>query len=287
MIDLHTHSTYSDGTDDVINILKKAEKLHLEVLSITDHNTCAAYKELETLNIAEHFSGKIINGIELSTHALNIPIEILGYKYNPKILEPELKKLYLTPEERNKIELSRLFEKAKLAGIDINENAINEYKSDIFASKFFHNIIRKNIDNKKLIDEDAWNDNNVFYRKYMSNPSTPFYVETSDILPDISTLINLIHEANGLVFLPHIFEYNINSLNILNHILTTYKIDGIECFYTTFSNEQNKYLLNICKEKNLFVSGGSDFHGSYKPNVNLGTGFGTLNISKKYVENWI
>lgn len=287
MIDLHTHSTYSDGTDNVINILKKAEKLGLEALSITDHNTCEAYKELKSLNITELFSGKIINGIELSTHSLNVPIEILAYKYNPEILEPELKKLYLTPEERNKIELSRLFEKAKLAGIDINQNAINEYKNDIFASKFFHNIIRKNINNKKLIDEDSWNDNNVFYRKYMSNPSTPFYVETSDILPDISTLINLIHKANGLVFLPHIFEYNDNSLNILNHILTNYKIDGIECFYTTFSNEQTKYLLNICEKKNLFISGGSDFHGSYKPNVNLGTGFGTLNIPKKYVENWI
>lgn len=58
MIDLHMHTKYSDGTDDIIEFLKKAQKSNLEVISITDHNTVKAYYELEKLNIKNYFSRK-------------------------------------------------------------------------------------------------------------------------------------------------------------------------------------------------------------------------------------
>ncbi len=58
MIDLHMHTKYSDGTDDIINFLQKAEKSNLEILSITDHNTVKAYYELDKLNIKDYFSRK-------------------------------------------------------------------------------------------------------------------------------------------------------------------------------------------------------------------------------------
>ena len=65
-----------------------------------------------------------------------------------------------------------------------------------------------------------------------------------------------------------------------------YKIDGIECYYTTFTEEQHEYLLNLCKERNLLVSGGSDYHGCFKPDVDLGVGYGNLKIPDEIVENW-
>lgn len=58
MIDLHMHTKYSDGTDDIIEFLEKAEKNNLEIISITDHNTVKAYYELEKLNIKDYFSRK-------------------------------------------------------------------------------------------------------------------------------------------------------------------------------------------------------------------------------------
>ena len=80
MIDLHIHTTYSDGADDLIEVLKKAEDLKLEYISITDHDNCNVYKELESLNISDYFSGKIIPGIEIKCAYKDRLMEILGYK---------------------------------------------------------------------------------------------------------------------------------------------------------------------------------------------------------------
>lgn len=91
----------------------------------------------------------------------------------------------------------------------------------------------------------------------------------------------------GLVFLPHIYEYKDNSEAVLNYILENYKIDGIECYYTTFSKEQHESILKVCNKNSLYVSGGSDFHGKSKPDVNVGIGYGNLQIPTNILDNWI
>lgn len=198
-----------------------------------------------------------------------------------------LPSLYLSAEERNKVECSRLYKKCLDSGIHINESDVLNFDCSCFASKFIHTLITKDEYNKKFIDEEAWNNSSVFYRKYMSNPNTLLYVEMDDIVPDFETAANLIRKCGGLVFIPHIFEYRENSEKILNFILNNHKIDGIECYYTTFSNEQSQSLLQICKEKNLYISGGSDYHGASKPNVNMGIGKGNLNVSLDITKLWI
>ena len=113
----------------------------------------------------------------------------------------------------------------------------------MYASKYLHQIITKNESNKKYIDEESWKNSNVFYRKYMSNPDTLFFVNIDNILPEFDEACKLVKNAGGLVFVPHIFEYRENSEKILKDIIEKHKIDGIECFYTTFSKEQTKFLL--------------------------------------------
>ena len=70
------------------------------------------------------------------------------------------------------------------------------------------------------------------------------------------------------------------------YILQNYKIDGIECYYTTFTENQHERLLNICKEHNLFISGGSDFHGTIKPDVDIGCGYGNMQIPNEILDSW-
>lgn len=286
MIDLHIHTKYSDGTDDVIDILKKAEYKKIKSISITDHNTVDAYKYLENIDVSKYYSGNIIVGIELNTKVLNIPIEILGYNFDYKILKEKLPSFYISAKERNKIEFSRLVDKCNQIGIIISDFDISKYDGNSFASKYIHQIINRNINNKKFIDEDAFENSNIFYRKYMSDPNSPFYVEMDDIVPDFKTAVNLIKECGGLVFLPHIFEYKENSQKILDFILANYTIDGIECYYTTFSEEQHKTLINLCVKNNFLISGGSDYHGQNKPNVKMGIGFGNLKIPDHILDNW-
>ncbi|MBQ8300131.1 MAG: PHP domain-containing protein [Clostridia bacterium] len=286
MIDLHTHTLYSDGTDEPIELLKKAEEKGIEILSITDHNTAKAYEILENIEVSEYFSGRIIPGIELNTKILGIPIEILGYGIDYKKMNELLPKYYLPAEERNRLEASKLVEKCKAAGIKLEENCLDNYDATYFASKFIQNEILKFDENLKLFSKEALTDLKVFYRQFMSNPECPLYLDPGEIIPDFDTAANLIRECGGLVFIPHIFEYRENSRKILEYILKNHEFDGIECYYTTFTEEQTEELVLLCKERGIYMSGGSDYHGKAKPDVDLATGYGNLNIKKDVIGNW-
>ncbi|MBQ2938673.1 MAG: PHP domain-containing protein [Clostridia bacterium] len=286
MIDLHMHTKYSDGTNTCTEILKKAEEKQLTYISITDHNTCKAYEELKNLNIKELYKGRIIKGVELNTKVLGIPIEILGYGVDTDCINQNIDKLYISNQERNIIEVKRIYEICLKNNIDVGEDFIENYNPQMYASKYLHQIITKSEKNKFLIDEDSWNNSNIFYRKFMSNPDTLFFVNTDDIVPTFEEASKLVKDAGGLVFIPHIFEYRDNAEKILKYILENYVIDGIECFYTTFTEKQKEDLIKICKDRKLFMSGGSDYHGDFKPDVDMATGFGNLKIEENIINDW-
>ena len=286
MIDLHIHSTHSDGTDNVINILKKAQVRNLSYISITDHNTCSAYNELKEIDIKRYYSGKIISGIELNTAILGIPIEVLGYNIDIELMQKNLTGIYLSSEERNHLEVKRLYKKCIEMGIKLNENFVENYSSNIYASEYFHEILTRNEENRNFVDNDAWNDSLVLYRKYMSDPSSMFFVDMNDVLPSLKSIIELVKKCKGKLFLPHIFEYKHNAIKILNHILSNYQIDGIECYYSTFTNSQIQQLLELCKKEHFLISGGSDYHGLNSPGIEIGIGKGNLNIDNSVVECW-
>ena len=84
MIDLHTHTNYSDGTWNVKKLLEEAEKAKIEVLSITDHDTLKAYKDLENDEIKRIFNGKIISGIEFNTVYDGVTFHLLAYDFDVK-----------------------------------------------------------------------------------------------------------------------------------------------------------------------------------------------------------
>lgn len=287
MIDLHMHSKYStDGVEEVSYMLKMAENLGLKFISITDHNSCLAYNDLKKSEVRNLFSGGIITGVELNTKVLGIPIEILGYNINPEKLSELIDETYLSIDERNRLEVERINEKAVKVGLILPEDFVKQYDGSVYCSKYFHSYITKDDGNKKFISESSWNDSNIFYREYMSNPTTPFFVDMDDALPDFETAYNIVKMAGGDVFLPHIFEYRDNSSRILDYILEHYKIDGIECYYRNFTREQTDYLLNICKERNFYISGGSDFHGRVKPYIKMGVGEGSLCVPNEIVNEW-
>ncbi len=286
MIDLHMHTNYSDGTDSVIELLENAEKAGVEIISITDHNTVEAYGELENVDIKKYYSGEIIPGIEINTKVLGIPIEILGYGIDYKKMKERIKDIFLPLEERNKIEAKRLYDKCVEAGIKFEENCLDNYDGTFFASKFIMAEMHKFEENKNIIDEEAWDQLRVFYRKYMSDPTGFLYINTDDLVPNFEKAAELIKECGGLVFIPHIYEYRENSHKVLNYILENYSIDGFECFYTTFSKEQTAEIVEVCTKRDLYMSGGSDYHGSAKPNVNLGVGYGNLCINASVIEEW-
>ena len=288
MIDLHTHTTYSDGTDSVVELLKKAEEIGLEYLSITDHSSCGAYKEIDNMNISQYYTGKIIRGCELFTTINGATIELLGYNVDTDILNQELPKVYkYSFEDINKFEIFKSIEICKKFGVKLNEDDM-DFNSNIFSSRVLHKEITRYDENKKFINsEKIWQSTYAFYRECMSNPDSVFFVDKSELFPSVSETIKLIRKANGLVFIPHICVYGENSIKFLEELTKNHVIDGIECYYSLYTKEETEFLLDFCKKNKYYISGGTDYHGLTKKDISLGIGRENMNIPKEIIMNWM
>lgn len=289
MVDLHIHTNFSDGTDDFKQILKKAESKHLKYISFTDHDNCNVYKELNKINISQYFSGQIINGIELRTKVGKITIELLGYGIDPNTINQKVKRIYPPFEKRDKEEAEKLVKICKDIGVKIDDNILENYDKTkyVYASTYIHEQITKEEYNKRFfIYDKSWNSDKTFYRKEMTNPNSVFYIDNTEELPTVGEVVDLIHEAGGLVFIPHVYNYGEYSEKIFKYIIQNYKIDGIECYHSKYTQEQSDFLLQYCKQNRFYISGGSDYHGLYKPKIELGIGGGNLKIEENKINPW-
>ena len=125
MIDLHIHSTYSDGTYSVKEILKEAQEKNLEVISITDHDNVEAHEELKRMDIKKFYGGKVITGCEFKCvfSEYELPIEILGYGFELSVVEKFLNS-YNTMEKQAKY-LEYIKNVGKRIGLTFDENIKN------------------------------------------------------------------------------------------------------------------------------------------------------------------
>ena len=292
MIDLHIHTNHSDGTDTVKELLKKAQENRLEYISITDHDTCNAYNELKKINVHEIFQGNIIPGIEIKCSYMKRTIEILGYKIDTEKMNKLMNDFY-KDKQRSQLQIkyfNLLYEKCKHMGLILTKKEDIKWNPEKdWASFTIYTDLKKYKENKNKMPEDMWADFSRFNRKYCNNPNHILYIDKSNDYPSIEQTINMIKECNGLVFLPHLYIYKWveDEEEFIGNIIENYKIDGIECYYTEFTDEQTQYLIELCNKRNLYKSGGSDYHGTNKKNIYLGVGHGNLKIDKKIIKNWI
>lgn len=290
MIDLHIHTIHSDGTDTVEELLLNAEKANLEIISITDHDSVGAYKELEKEEIRRLFSGKIIVGTELKTHYKGIPIEVLAYGIDYNKMRIHKINLYdiqvKVLEEYKKI--------GKKLGF-VFDDSISISKTDAkrkFAAFVFANEIFKHEENKKILFEIGEEcEVATFYRVHSCNKNSIFYYDdTQNYLP-LEETIERIHEAGGIAIVAHPLLYpydNEDKFAEIEKMVQEYKLDGIEVEYPLFGKEDREKLKEIAKKYNKYISGGTDYHAENKPEIKIGTGINeNMNICTEMVEDWI
>lgn len=285
IIDLHSHTTKSDGTFTPDELLIQAENNNLEMLSITDHESVEAYYSFNR----SLFSGLIIPGLELRTTCFGIAIEILAYGFDLDKMRETLKKYdYKTTEELDKYMIKLAYEQYTKRNVLLDKSFVQDYDPQKHPrlSKYIQSCISKYSENDVFLKDLP--EGKSFFRCCITNPNSPLFLDLSSAFPSIGELIDAIKSANGLVAIPHIFEYRENAEKILIHLLENYDIDIIECYYPSFSQEQTNYLLEICEKYNKFSSGGSDFHGSLRPDIFLGSGKdNNLFVPKEKIEKWI
>lgn len=289
MVDLHLHTTYSDGTDSVEMLLDNAEKAKLDVISITDHNGVGAYYELEEHpETRKRFSGDIIIGSEIKCIYDDINIEVLAYGI-------DFKNIDIKKEDKIKVqneELEHFIKVARSLGLRVDDNIqvdLNDPQK-LYASWVFCDNILQYKENEEIIKNKIGHvERLTFYREHEGNRNSPFYYSTSIYYDDLNTVIDKIHECGGLAFLAHGLIYSFeDTRKTIEEIVRTTKIDGLECIYPLFDKDGTEFMLGLCKKYDKFISGGSDYHAKTKPTTFMGTGINNnISVPKEIISNWI
>lgn len=285
MIDLHTHTIHSDGADTTAELLSHADALGIEVLSITDHNSVAAYGDQAVAD----YKKPLIPGVEITCMYEGEVVEVLGYGYRLEAMEKELKKHVLTFEEKQRQEFELICETLTWAGVRFDPTAVTFDPTKESCRKALLKEIKKTPFNYSLFgSEESWNSSRAFARQEIYNPKSRLYVDESPLYPDVHTAVEMIHRSGGIAFFAHLYVYSHAQefRERLYEIVKEMGLDGIECAHSSFTVAQIADLNRFCLEHGLLRSGGSDYHGSRKPDVKLGTGCGHLHIPSEYMETW-
>ncbi len=288
MIDLHTHTTYSDGTWNVKKLLTEAQKHNVNLLAITDHNTVKAHLEIEKNDYSKYFTGKIIVGAEFDCVFNNAKIELLGYNFDVHKMNKWLGKAYDIEMKKPNLmeEFNLLMEACHKNNIKVDNI---DYKEDMgWPIDYIYPSIKKCHENRQFFSQKEWDDIDYFFRCCTCNMDFPLYIDFSYQTPNAKMVSNKIRELGGKVFLAHLFIYPLrNYKNYLDSLLSENVIDGIETYYSKFNDEQIEFIKKYCKENNLYMSAGTDCHGDKKPDRKIGIGYGNMNTQIDVVKDWI
>lgn len=269
-IDLHTHTSFSDGEVPPEHSLAEAESIGLSLFSVSDHNTVAAYTAIPQCR--HLFSGSILPAVELTTTFKGDVIEILGYGIDTERMDGSIKKNYLTFYDKQ-VKEARINTEAMLAaGVTLDPEFVRAMIDEPWtlfdpakgtSRPQLLAEIKRHPENVRYFEseEEFLNLNHQrFMRNYLFNAQSVLYCDQSPLTAELYTVLDMIKGCGGLAFLAHPFSYSQNVLTSLDD-LAACGLDGMECFYGTFTAEQKKYMYDFCEEHGLFKSGGSDFHG--------------------------
>jgi hypothetical protein len=290
MIDMHMHTVYSDGDRTVEEVLKMCEERKLEYISITDHDTCKQYDD-EALKNNKIFSGKIIKGSELHAVFQNKNIEILAYNIDTNIIKNWCEKYYSEEKllEQQIICRKRLFEICDKHGLIYDKSKIKQpEKASEYVERPIYEEVMTHKENYEILGEFT-ESFGIFFRKGLANPNSSYFMNHIEFRPPYKEVIEIIHKAGGKAFLAHPFEYKFeDTIGFINDLRKEAELDGIECFHPSSADDDKKdILVEYARKNNLYISGGSDFHGTPKPDIKIGVGRGNLNISKEIIEEWL
>lgn len=263
-IDLHVHSSASDGTLTPSEVVKLAFAKGLSAIALTDHDTVMGVEEAMSVPLPVD----VISGIELSAGYGDGDIHILGLyvDYKSRKLIKVSEDVIKEREWRNK----KMAENLAAAGIDITVDKIREIAGA-------DGVITRAHFARFLVENKYSPSKNEAFAKYLAT-DTPYYVKRQ--YPSPEECINIIRECGGFPILAHPMLYKIPRAELEGLIirLKAAGLAGIEAIYSTYTPEEESYVRSLAERFELKITGGSDFHGSNKPDIDIGSGRGNLAI---------
>lgn len=249
--DLHCHSTCSDGSLSPAEIIALAQDTGLQGLSITDHDTVEAYPLIfASLQNADIM---VIPGVEFSTRFKENSVHVLGYAFD--YTHPALLDLCQKHKTRRYDRNRQILEKLNREGCKITQEELDNQAEGTTGRPHIAAL---------MVAKGYVKDVTTAFHKYLGD-GKKCYVAGYNM--SVEETLDVIHAAKGLAFLAHPHLHK--NPKLIRKILEL-PFDGMECTYANMSKEQNAPWLELAKSKNLRISGGSDFHGTAKPTIQLG-----------------
>lgn len=256
--DLHIHSNYSDGSDSITELIKNITKANLDIFALTDHDTVAGCFEMSKL-IPNGI--KFIPSVELTCKAGSIKCHVLGYNCdytNQTLLKLIEKGKFL---RLNKLE-TRINYLKKTWNIELNREELDW----LYSRK---SVVKTHIANV-LVKRGLANDNLSAMQKYLDG------CKAGDTRFTIDEAINAIIESGGIPVWAHPLggegEAHFTKEEFFPKLkdMVSYGIKGLECYYSRYNIEEAEFLVKCATENGLLISGGSDYHGTNKNNIQIG-----------------
>ena len=270
-IDLHVHSTASDGTLSPGDVVRYAASRQLDAIALTDHDTTDGLTEAIQLLPASKRRGictELIPGIEMSCVYEGAEIHILGLylDLDNQVLSNGLEDIRQVRTRRNLHMLERFQED----GFSITLEDLTE--------KNPNTVITRAHFARALVDKGYCSTMKQAFEKYLSYGHR--YCQRKEEVKPERAMELLIH-ANAFPILAHPLQYHLGyqKTEELILFLKTLGLKGLEVYHSSNNAYESGRLKQIAKQYCLLPSGGSDFHGSNKPDIDLGTGRGGLSIS--------
>jgi predicted metal-dependent phosphoesterase TrpH len=245
-------------------LIKHAESVGLSAIALTDHDSVDGIEE--ALEASKNVNLEFIPGIEFSVTA-DTEIHIIGLFIDHKN-ETLLKTIEKTRSQR-KNRMEEICKKLREHGFDITYEEAQKLAGGDFLGRAHIATLMMQKGYVETVKEA--------FDKYIGL-NKPCYAVKKEITPEDA--ITAIRSAGGLAFLAHLHQTKFDNerLYTLLKELKDYGLNGIEGYYTEYTDENIIEFRTLAQKLGLFYSGGSDFHGSMKPKVNLKTGYGSLHI---------
>lgn len=272
IIDLHTHTTASDGSYAPAELIRYAKEKELSAIAVTDHDTVAGVAEAVREGL--RLGIRVIPGVELSTRLDDCDVHMTGLfvdDQNEDLLR-RLKDMAVCRSDRN----FKMVDKLKQAGFRIDRSDLEKLgNGKVLARGHIAQI---------LIARGYADDLREALRKYLSK-GAPGYIQKEVLSPP--ECIQLVHNAGGLIFVAHMHqidpEHPEHCIEICRRLIEM-GADGLETRYCEFDDWWRKAAESVAVQFGCLRSGGSDFHGTMKKGLDLACGYGDLEVPYDFLE---
>lgn len=271
MIDLHSHTTASDGSLSPAQLVERAARVGVTALAITDHDTLDGLQEAMSSGV--RFGVEIVPGLEISAEYSPGTMHILGYFIDLESIElqAQLKRLRVARDERN----PQIIERLRALGIDISlEEVVKASGGEVVGRPHFARV---------MVEKGYVRSADEAFQKYLRK-GAPAYAEKARLRPKLA--VELIKNSGGVAVLAHPYQLRVDEAETARVVeeLKEYGLDGLEVIYSRHNAHQVECYSRLALRYDLLITGGSDFHGLTKPDIELGIGLGGLCVPERLLD---